>query len=71
MKFFKEYNGFLFEFNSLGEFFRFLLGRLIGTIIGIGLLALIVFFLWWYGQKAYLELFMDVMTRDYWQGDNI
>ncbi len=49
MRFFKEYNGFLFEFNSLSEFFRFLLGRLIGAIVGIAILGLILYFLYWYG----------------------
>lgn len=52
MRFFKEYSGFLFEFNSLGEFFRFLLGRLIGTIVGIAILGLILFLLYWYGQET-------------------
>ena len=51
MRFFKEFNGFIFEFNSTGDFFKFLLGRLIGAIIGIGILALIVYLLWWYGQQ--------------------
>jgi hypothetical protein len=52
MRFFKEFNGFFFEFNSLGEYFEFLLGRLVGTIIGVGILALIFYFLCWYGQQA-------------------
>lgn len=52
MRFFKEFNGFLFEFKSLGDYFKFLLGRLVGAIIGIGILALMVYFLWWYGQQA-------------------
>jgi len=52
MKFFKEFHGFFFEFNSLGDYFKFLLGRLVGAIIGIGILALMVYFLWWYGQQA-------------------
>lgn len=52
MRFFKEFNGFIFEFNSFGEYLRFLLGRLVGTIIGVGILALIVYFLYWYGQQV-------------------
>ena len=51
MRFFKEYNGFLFEFNSLGEFFRFLLGRLIGAIVGIAILGLILLLLFWLGTS--------------------
>ena len=50
MRFFKEFNGFLFEFNSWGEYFRFLLGRLIGAIIAVGILVLILCFFYWYGQ---------------------
>lgn len=42
MRFFKEFNGFFFEFNSLGEYFGFLLGRLLGIIIFFGLLLLII-----------------------------
>ena len=55
MRFFKDFNGFIFEFNSVGEYLRFLLARLVGTIIGVGILALIVYFLWWYGQQAQFE----------------
>jgi len=50
MRFFKEFNGFFFEFNSLGDFFKFLLGRIVGTILAIGLLALLAYFFYWYGQ---------------------
>jgi len=45
MRFFKEFNGFLFEFNSLGEYLRFLVGRVIGAIIGVGILILIFYLL--------------------------
>lgn len=38
MRFFKEYNGFLFEFNSIKDFLMFTLGRLVGAIIGIGII---------------------------------
>ena len=50
MRFFKEFNGFLFEFNSLGEYLRFLLGRLLGTIIGIAVLFGMLYLLYWYGN---------------------
>ena len=49
MRFFREYNGFLIEFNSTGQFFRFLFVRLIGTIVGLALLGLLLLFLYWYG----------------------
>lgn len=48
MRFFKESNGFFFEFNSLGDYFKFLLGRLVGAILGIGLLILIGYLLYSY-----------------------
>lgn len=41
MRFFKEVWGFIFEFNSWGEYFGFLLGRVVGIIIFIGILFLI------------------------------
>lgn len=52
MRFFKEFNGFFIEFNSLGDYLKFLLGRLVGAIIGIGILALIAYFCYWYGQNV-------------------
>lgn len=45
MRFFQEYNGFIFEFNSVGEFFKALFWRLLGTIVGIAILVLIVIIL--------------------------
>lgn len=46
MRFFKEYFGIIWEFNSIKEFIDFNLGRLVGTIIGyiiVIILALMVF----------------------------
>ena len=50
MRFFKEFHGFFIEFNSLGEYLEFLLGRLVGAILGIGVLFLIGYLLYLYGQ---------------------
>lgn len=50
MRFFKDFNGFLFEFNSFGEYFHFLLGRLLGAIIGVGILIFILYFFHCYVQ---------------------
>jgi hypothetical protein len=50
MRFFKEFHGFFFEFNSFGDYFKFLLGRLVGAILGIGVLFLIGYLLYLYGQ---------------------
>jgi len=43
MRFFKEFHGFFFEFNSFGEYLEFLLGRFVGAIIGLGILALMAY----------------------------
>ena len=40
VRFFKEAWGFLFEFNSIGEYLSFLLGRVIGVVIFVGILFL-------------------------------
>ena len=40
MRFFKEFDGFIFEFNSLGEYFQFLVGRILAVIIIIGAILL-------------------------------
>ena len=45
MRFYKEAWGFLFEFNSIGEYLSFLLGRVIGVVIFVGILFLIFWFL--------------------------
>ena len=36
MRFFKEFNGFFIEFNSIGDYLLFLFGRLLGIIIFFG-----------------------------------
>ena len=51
MRFYQEWRGIIWEFNSVKEFLMHLLGRLIGGIIGIGILCLIVLWLEWYGSK--------------------
>ena len=40
MRFFKEFNGFIFEFNSVGEYLEFLAGRIIAVIVIIGIVLL-------------------------------
>jgi len=40
MRFFKEFNGFIFEFNSIGEYLQFLAGRILAVIIVIGIILL-------------------------------
>ena len=45
MRVFKEVWGFIFEFNSIGEYIEFLLGRLLGIIIFIGIVILLLYLL--------------------------
>ena len=40
MRFFKEFDGFIFEFNSLGEYLQFMAGRILAVIIIIGAILL-------------------------------
>jgi hypothetical protein len=51
MRFFQEYNGFIFEFNSIGEYLRAVLMRILGTIAGVAILALIFFLLYLFGKQ--------------------
>lgn len=41
MRFYKEVWGIIWEFNSIGEYVWFIIGRIIGFIIFIGLMYLI------------------------------
>ncbi len=50
MRFFESWGGFIWEHNSVWDYFKALLGRLIGAVIGIGILFLILLFFYWYGQ---------------------
>lgn len=43
MRFYKEVWGFIFEFNSVGEYVQFLFGRLCGLIV-LGVLFYLFFF---------------------------
>ena len=49
MRFYQEFNGFIFEFNSIGEFFKSFWYRLLGTIVGIIILVIIFGFLYLLG----------------------
>jgi putative effector of murein hydrolase LrgA (UPF0299 family) len=51
MRFYQEWRGIIWEFNSIGEYLMHLLGRAIGGILGIGILYLIILWLEWYGSK--------------------
>jgi hypothetical protein len=44
MRFYKEFYGFIFEFNSWGEYFRFLFARFLGMVAGIVVVILLLMF---------------------------
>lgn len=52
MRFFEEWNGFIWEYNSIGEYLSMLLGRLIGAILGVIILVFLVC-LGYYYTKGY------------------
>ena len=51
MRFYQEWKGIIWEFNSVGEFLLHIVCRVIGGIIGFGILYLIILWLAWYGSK--------------------
>lgn len=59
MKFYKQYWGFLFEFNSIGEFIWFTIGRVIGVILFI-----LLIFGWWVllYLTGYIESLSPILT---------
>lgn len=48
MRFFKEFYGFIFEFNSWGEYFKFILARLLGAVAAIAVIILILLYFSYY-----------------------
>ena len=61
MRFFKEVNGFIFEFNSIGEFLDFCLGRIFGVIVFIGLIVGWYFLLYFMGYIESVEPFFRLV----------
>ena len=55
MKFYQEINGIIWEFNSFKDWvvgwIQIILGRIVGFILGVGVLYLIILLLEWYGSK--------------------
>jgi hypothetical protein len=51
MRLYQEWKGIIWEFNSVGEFLLHIVCRIIGAIIGYGILFLIILWLAWYGSK--------------------
>jgi hypothetical protein len=42
MRFYEEWQGFIWEYNSIGEYVKAVIGRLLGTIIVIGLIVFLI-----------------------------
>lgn len=39
MRFYQEWGGFIWEFNSFGQFLRVVVARILGAIVGIAILV--------------------------------
>jgi len=44
MRFFKEFYGFIFEFNSWGDYLKFIIARLLGMIAAIAVIFLVLMY---------------------------
>ena len=56
MRFYQYWNGFIWEFNPLREYFLAVLGRLIGAVLGIIILFLLCCFFYYYGEGVWPDL---------------
>ena len=56
MRFYQYWNGFIWEFNSLGEYFLAVLGRLIGAVIGVIILFDLCCFFYYYDEGKWPDL---------------
>jgi hypothetical protein len=56
MRFFEEWNGFIWEYNSIGEYLSMLLGRLIGAILGVIILVFLVCLGYYYTEGYWPDL---------------
>lgn len=56
MRFFEQWNGFIWEYNSIGEYLLALLGRLVGAIIGVAILFFLCCYFYYYGEGHWPDL---------------
>ena len=56
MRFFEQWKGFIWEYNSVGEYFQALMGRLIGSILGVVILFFLCCLLYYYGEGHWPDL---------------
>lgn len=56
MRFYEYWNGFIWEYNSIGEYLKCLLGRLVGAILGVLILFFLLCFFYYYGEGQWPDL---------------
>jgi len=56
MRFFEQWRGFIWEYNSFGDYLSSLLARFIGAIVGIVILFLLFCFFYYYGEGRWPDL---------------
>ena len=56
MRFFEQWRGFIWEYNSFGEYCQALLGRLVGAILGVVILFVLCCLLYYYGEGHWPDL---------------
>jgi hypothetical protein len=61
MRFFKEVGGFIFEFDSIGGFINFTIGRIIGVIVFILLIIGWYLCLYWMGYIESIDPLLRVI----------
>lgn len=55
-RFYQEWNGFIFEYNSIGDYLSMLLGRLIGAVLGVIILGLLFCWGYYYSEGRWPDL---------------
>ena len=56
MRFYEYWNGFIWEYNSIGEYLKCLLGRFVGAILGVMILFFLLCFFYYYGEGHWPDL---------------
>lgn len=56
MRFYQYWKGFIWEFNSFGEFLQAIFYRILGGIVGIVILIFLVCYFYYYGEGEWPEL---------------
>ena len=56
MSFYEEYKGFIFKYDSVGDYFKALLWRLLGSITGLIIIGVVIY---WMSGVNLLTLLFD------------